>query len=181
MLTAPETRLGRNSSDEVKAHPFFAGVDWNTIRNIEPPFVPHLKYALLSCIQRLPAARVADFSACSSIGQAWTLNTSPWKTSTMYLSTNLWRRKLPDQTRETLLSSDIHSDDMKDPTATTTRGSRTWLVRFSTRLRRPTEQLAILSRHFDAQMLRVAESRLSNSQPRRTLFFLVQPFVPPCH
>lgn len=43
MLTAPETRLGRNSSEEVKGHPFFAGVDWKTIRNIEPPFVPHLK------------------------------------------------------------------------------------------------------------------------------------------
>lgn len=42
MLTAPETRLGRNSTAEVKAHPFFAGVEWNTIRNIEPPFVPHL-------------------------------------------------------------------------------------------------------------------------------------------
>lgn len=42
MLTSPETRLGRNSSEEVKAHPFFAGVDWKTIRNIEPPFVPHL-------------------------------------------------------------------------------------------------------------------------------------------
>ncbi|CAD6572712.1 MAG: Serine/threonine-protein kinase [Cyphobasidiales sp. Tagirdzhanova-0007] len=43
MITAPEVRLGRNSPDEVKAHTFFSGVEWNTIRNIEPPFVPHLK------------------------------------------------------------------------------------------------------------------------------------------
>lgn len=43
MITAPEMRLGRNSSEEVKAHPFFSGVEWSTIRNIEPPFVPHLK------------------------------------------------------------------------------------------------------------------------------------------
>ena len=47
MIREPENRLGRNSSDEVKNHPFFSGVDWNTIRNIEPPFVPHLKCAIL--------------------------------------------------------------------------------------------------------------------------------------
>ncbi|KEI38096.1 uncharacterized protein L969DRAFT_51795 [Mixia osmundae IAM 14324] len=43
MITSPEQRLGRNGADEIKNHPFFAGVDWNTIRNIEAPFVPHLK------------------------------------------------------------------------------------------------------------------------------------------
>jgi len=43
MITSPETRLGRNSVDDIKSHPFFAGVDWNTIRNIEAPFIPHLK------------------------------------------------------------------------------------------------------------------------------------------
>ena len=43
MVNSAEHRLGRNSADEVKSHPFFAGVDWNTIRNIEAPFVPHLK------------------------------------------------------------------------------------------------------------------------------------------
>lgn len=38
-----ETRLGRNSAAEIKAHPFFAGVDWATIRNIESPFIPLLR------------------------------------------------------------------------------------------------------------------------------------------
>lgn len=43
MITSADQRLGRNNADEIKSHPFFSGVDWNTIRNIEPPFVPHLK------------------------------------------------------------------------------------------------------------------------------------------
>jgi serine/threonine protein kinase len=34
---------GRNSSvDELKAHPFFKGIDWNNIRNQQAPFVPKL-------------------------------------------------------------------------------------------------------------------------------------------
>ncbi|GAA5978348.1 hypothetical protein JCM11641_004662 [Rhodosporidiobolus odoratus] len=43
MITSADTRLGRNSSDEIKSHPFFAGVDWSTIRNIESPFIPQLQ------------------------------------------------------------------------------------------------------------------------------------------
>lgn len=27
----------------MKVHPFFYGVDWDTIRNIDAPFVPHLR------------------------------------------------------------------------------------------------------------------------------------------
>ncbi|CAO1637064.1 unnamed protein product [Sympodiomycopsis kandeliae] len=42
-LTSPEGRLGRNGAQEIKDHPFFAGVDWSTIRNIDAPFIPHLK------------------------------------------------------------------------------------------------------------------------------------------
>ena len=47
MVTSADNRLGRNSADEIKSHSFFSGVDWNTIRNIEAPFVPHLKCVLL--------------------------------------------------------------------------------------------------------------------------------------
>ncbi|KAF8916042.1 kinase-like domain-containing protein [Mucidula mucida] len=28
---------------QIKMHPFFYGADWTSLRNIEPPFVPHLK------------------------------------------------------------------------------------------------------------------------------------------
>lgn len=42
-LTSPETRLGRNGAQEIKDHPFFAGVDWSTIRQIDAPFIPSLK------------------------------------------------------------------------------------------------------------------------------------------
>lgn len=35
--------MGRNGADEIKAHPFFAGVDWNTLRDIEAPFKPQLQ------------------------------------------------------------------------------------------------------------------------------------------
>lgn len=41
-ICSPEYRLGRNGADEIKAHPFFYGVDWTHIRNIEAPFVPVL-------------------------------------------------------------------------------------------------------------------------------------------
>ncbi|TKY85548.1 hypothetical protein EX895_005710 [Sporisorium graminicola] len=43
LITAPENRLGRNSATEIKDHPFFAGVDWSTIRQIDAPFIPQLK------------------------------------------------------------------------------------------------------------------------------------------
>lgn len=42
-MCAPEQRLGRHGADEIKSHSFFDGVDWETIRGIEAPFVPALK------------------------------------------------------------------------------------------------------------------------------------------
>jgi len=42
LICNPEHRLGRHGSDEIKAHPFFYGVDWEHIRHIEAPFVPVL-------------------------------------------------------------------------------------------------------------------------------------------
>jgi protein-serine/threonine kinase len=29
--------------EQIKKHPFFYGVDWNAIRNIEAPFIPRLR------------------------------------------------------------------------------------------------------------------------------------------
>lgn len=40
MITSPEERM---VVDQIKAHPFFYGVDWATIRQIDAPFVPHLR------------------------------------------------------------------------------------------------------------------------------------------
>lgn len=45
MVTSAEHRIGSGppGAADIKRHPFFAGVDWETIRNIEAPFIPHLK------------------------------------------------------------------------------------------------------------------------------------------
>eukprot|EP00732_Lithocolla_globosa_P003223 Lithocolla_globosa_v1_NODE_2480_length_1985_cov_180.675648.p1 type:complete len:191 gc:universal NODE_2480_length_1985_cov_180.675648:1285-1857(+) len=39
LLCDPEDRLGVN---EIKAHPFFEGLNWDEVRNMESPFVPDL-------------------------------------------------------------------------------------------------------------------------------------------
>jgi len=39
MMTWAEQRL---TIDEIKRHPFFYGVDWDTVRYIDAPFVPRL-------------------------------------------------------------------------------------------------------------------------------------------
>ncbi|KAH9447565.1 hypothetical protein MJO28_011082 [Puccinia striiformis f. sp. tritici] len=43
LITSADHRLGKKGAEEIKEHVFFSGVDWSTIRNIEAPFVPHLK------------------------------------------------------------------------------------------------------------------------------------------
>lgn len=43
LLTHADQRLGRHGgADEIKSHPFFRGVDWNTIRHVEAPYIPKL-------------------------------------------------------------------------------------------------------------------------------------------
>ena len=37
-----ENRLGMNGVHEIKAHPFFEGIDWKKMRNVEAPFIPDL-------------------------------------------------------------------------------------------------------------------------------------------
>lgn len=36
-------RLGINGVDEIKAHPFFKGIDWKNLRNCDAPFKPKIK------------------------------------------------------------------------------------------------------------------------------------------
>jgi serine/threonine kinase 38 len=44
MISDPNKRLGKNGSDEIKAHPFFKGIDWDNLRKtMKPPFVPQLE------------------------------------------------------------------------------------------------------------------------------------------
>lgn len=42
LITRPEKRLGQNGVQEIKAHPFFRGVNWKEIRNKPAPIIPKL-------------------------------------------------------------------------------------------------------------------------------------------
>jgi len=42
LLCEQENRLGINGVEEIKAHPFFKGVDWNNLRMQRAPFIPQL-------------------------------------------------------------------------------------------------------------------------------------------
>ena len=49
MICVPEIRLGHDSSDEIKNHPFFEGVDWDDIREkLTPPFKPNVSTFFLA-------------------------------------------------------------------------------------------------------------------------------------
>ena len=44
LVSDANKRLGKNGADEIKAHPFFKGIDWENIRNtLKPPFVPEIE------------------------------------------------------------------------------------------------------------------------------------------
>ena len=43
LVADPQDRLGIMGVEEIKAHPFFAGVDWKKIRNARAPNIPKLK------------------------------------------------------------------------------------------------------------------------------------------
>lgn len=44
LLTSSDKRLGRHGgADEIKRHPFFRGVDWDSIRRVDAPFIPKLR------------------------------------------------------------------------------------------------------------------------------------------
>ena len=40
LCAKPEDRLGANGAAEVKAHPFFKLIDWDTLLSATPPFIP---------------------------------------------------------------------------------------------------------------------------------------------
>jgi len=43
-LCEPEQRLGTNGIDEIKAHPFFRGIDWNNLRASVTTTTPPILY-----------------------------------------------------------------------------------------------------------------------------------------
>jgi len=48
-------RLGNNSVDEIRAHPFFHGIDWDTIMSTATPWKPQLKSPTdTSCFDEVP-------------------------------------------------------------------------------------------------------------------------------
>ena len=42
-LCDAENRLGANGVEEIKAHPFFKGLDWDNLRNMKAAFLPEIK------------------------------------------------------------------------------------------------------------------------------------------
>jgi serine/threonine kinase 38 len=43
MICDANERLGVNGVEEIKAHPFFAGIDWKRIRDKAAPYIPEIK------------------------------------------------------------------------------------------------------------------------------------------
>jgi serine/threonine kinase 38 len=46
LIADPTERLGINGVQEIKAHPFFFGVDWKRIREKPTPYTPEIKSQL---------------------------------------------------------------------------------------------------------------------------------------
>lgn len=43
LICEPDRRLGINGAHEIKAHPFFKGTDWGSVRRTIAPFIPDLQ------------------------------------------------------------------------------------------------------------------------------------------
>ncbi|KAJ9122169.1 hypothetical protein QFC24_004398 [Naganishia onofrii] len=68
LLTGAENRL---NVEQIKSHPFFYGVDWSTIRNIDAPFVPNLKNPFdTSYFPTEDLDQVPDLPASARTGEA---------------------------------------------------------------------------------------------------------------
>uniref|UniRef100_A0A8C9M943 non-specific serine/threonine protein kinase n=1 Tax=Panthera tigris altaica TaxID=74533 RepID=A0A8C9M943_PANTA len=49
LLCPPETRLGRDGAGDFQNHPFFFGLDWDSLRDSVPPFTPDFEGATDTC------------------------------------------------------------------------------------------------------------------------------------
>ena len=43
LIADPKERLGINGVEEIKAHPFFFGINWNKLRERKSPYIPEVK------------------------------------------------------------------------------------------------------------------------------------------
>ena len=43
LVADPSERLGINGFNEIKAHPFFCGIDWKNMRKTKAPIIPDVK------------------------------------------------------------------------------------------------------------------------------------------
>ena len=43
LQSAPSGRLGHGGAADVKAHPWFAGLDWDNLARAKAAFIPHLE------------------------------------------------------------------------------------------------------------------------------------------
>ena len=43
MICGAEVRLGQNGIEDFKNHPWFAGVDWDTITHQQAPYIPEVR------------------------------------------------------------------------------------------------------------------------------------------
>jgi len=46
LIADPNERLGINGVDEIKAHPFFYGIDWKNLRYKEAVYIPKVLHSL---------------------------------------------------------------------------------------------------------------------------------------
>uniref|UniRef100_A0A7S1TZ34 non-specific serine/threonine protein kinase n=1 Tax=Phaeomonas parva TaxID=124430 RepID=A0A7S1TZ34_9STRA len=60
LMTAADRRLGRNGIDEIKAHPWFSGLDWDNLRSQPAPYRPEGSEVLRDLLGELEGVDKSD-------------------------------------------------------------------------------------------------------------------------
>ena len=42
LITSPEKRIGQNGIQDFRNHPFFEGIEWDHLRDLEAPYIPEV-------------------------------------------------------------------------------------------------------------------------------------------
>ena len=51
LICGAEVRLGQNGIEDFKNHPWFSGVDWDTITHQQAPYIPEVRIGLYNGIR----------------------------------------------------------------------------------------------------------------------------------